>query len=165
MKKVKVIYKTSSQLLVGCLLSLSSFGQLHEIEASKTNWTTVGEIKWLANTKASLKYFVSKTDTTYHLYLQDDQKLKNSSDMTVYKHFSIFFSGIDNTIGNLYDLLNTFFTAENRKNKELEKIFKLGNEMVHVQHYPKLTAPAIMVSTKENHIVLTQKEIKKLFNR
>ena len=37
--------------------------------------------------------------------------------------------------------------------------------MVHVQHFPKLTSPAIMLSTKENHIVLTQRELNKLFNR
>jgi len=138
---------------------------MQELETSKTNWTTVGEIKWLANTKASLKYFVSKTDTTYLLYMQDEEKLKNNRDMTVTKHFSIRFNGIGNTTGNLYNLLTSFFADENRKNKKLEKIFTLGNEMVHVQHYPKLTGHAIMFSTKENHIVFTQKELKKLFGK
>ena len=147
------------------MLSDLSLAQLQEIETTKTNWTTVGEIKWLANTKASLKYFVSSNDTTYLLYMQDEQKLKNSRDMTVTKHFSIRFNAVDNTAGKLYDLLTSFFTAENRKNKKQEKIFRLGNEMLHVQHYPKLTAAAIMFSTKENHIVFTERELKKLFDR
>ena len=165
MKNVTAVYKITSQLLFAMLCSVVSSAQLQELEPSKTNWTTVGEIKWLANTKASLKYFVNKVDTTYLLYMQDEQKLKNNRDMTVVKHFSIRFNGIDNTAGKLYDALTSFFTAENRKDKKLEKIFRLGDEMVHVQHYPKLTAAAIMFSTKENHIVFTEKELKKLFNR
>ncbi|MEO6720058.1 MAG: hypothetical protein ABIN67_06815 [Ferruginibacter sp.] len=165
MKNTTAIFKVISLVLFAILFSLVSFGQLQEVETTTTNWTTVGELKWLANTKASLKYFVNKTDTTYLLYMQDEEKLKNSRDMTVTKYFSIRFSGIDNTAENLYDLLTSFFTAENRKNKGLEKIFKLGNELVHVQHYRKLTGSAIMFSTKENHILFTQRELNKLFNR
>ncbi len=159
------IYKVSIHLLFAFLFSLVSFGQLKELESSKINWTTIGEIKWLKNTKASLKYFENNRDTTYLLYLQDEQKLQNTSGMAVTKYFSIRYNGIDNTTGNLYDLLSSFFSDENRKNKKLEKIFTLGNEMVHVQHYPKLSGHAIMFSTKENHIVFTQKELTKLFNR
>lgn len=165
MKKNTAVYRVFSLVLLSVLCSLGSWAQLQELETSKTNWTTVGEIKWLANTKASLKYFESKEDTTYLLYMQDEQKLKNNRDMTVIKHFSISFNGIDNTAGKLYHALTSFFTPENRKDKKLEKIFRLGNEMVHVQHYPKLTAAAIMFSTKENHIVFTEKELRKLFNR
>lgn len=159
------VFKITCQLLFCILCSLVSFAQLQEVAASKTNWTTVGEIKWLSNTKASLKYFVSGNDTTYLLYLQDEEKLKNNRDMTVRKYFSIRFSGADNTAGKLYDLLTSFFSGENRKEKKLEKIIRLGNDMVHIQHYPKLTGAAIMFSTKENHIVFTEKELKKLFGR
>ena len=165
MKNIVAVFKFSFLLLLFFLISLSGFAQLQEIESPKTNWTTVGELKWLANTKASLKYFVSGNDTSYLLYLQDDEKLKNSRDMTVRKYFSIRFSGIDDTLGKLYDLLMSFFNGENRQNKNLEKIFRLGNEMVHIQHYPKLMGSAIMLSTKENHIIFTQKELTKLFGR
>ncbi|MES2645776.1 MAG: hypothetical protein V4717_02785 [Bacteroidota bacterium] len=165
MRNTNTIYKVSIHLLLATLSNLISFGQLKELETSKINWITVGEIKWLKNTKASLKYFENNKDTTYLLYLQDDQKLQNTSGMAVTKYFSIRYSEIDNTTGNLYDLLSSFFNDENRKNRKLEKIFTLGNEMIHIQHYPKLSGPAIMFSTKENHIVFTQKELNKLFNR
>lgn len=165
MKNAKTVYTISSQVLFGILFSLTSFGQLRELEATKTNWTTVGELKWLANTKASLTYFVSQTDTTYRLSLQDEQKLKSSTGRTVTNYFSIHFSGRDNTLGSLYTLLTSFFTEENRNNKQLEKIVKLGSEMVHVQHYRSLTGHTIMFSTKENHILLTERELNKLFNR
>lgn len=81
------------------------------------------------------------------------------------KYFSIRFRAEDNTVDKLYHLLISFFTPDNRKNKKLEKIFNLGNEMVHVQHYFKITGSAIMLSTKENHILFTEKELKKLFDR
>ncbi len=152
-------------LLLTIVCSISSAAQLAEVEVSKMNWTTVGEIKWLANTKASLKYFVVKSDTTYLLSMQEEQKLKNSRDMNVVQNFSISFNGIDNPAGKLYDALVSFFTPENRKDKKLEKIFRLGSERVHVQHYPKLLGAAIMFSTSKNHIIFSEKELKKLFNR
>lgn len=153
-------------LLIAMILNgIVSYAQLQEMESSNANWMTVGEVKWLTNTKASLKYFVAKNDTTYLLYMQDEQKLKNNRDMTVRKYFSISYSGVDNTNDKLYELLVSFFNSENRKNKKLEKIFTLGNQLVLVQHYPKLTTSAILFSTKENHIVFTEKELNKLFGR
>lgn len=153
-------------LLIAMILNgIVSYAQLQEMESSNANWMTVGEVKWLTNTKASLKYFVAKNDTTYLLYMQDEQKLKNNRDMTVRKYFSISYSGVDNTNDKLYELLVSFFNSENRKNKKLEKIFTLGNQLVLVQHYPKLTTSAILFSTKENHIVFTEKELDKLFGR
>ncbi|WP_132055781.1 hypothetical protein [Pseudocnuella soli] len=165
MRPFPVYFKTIIALLVGVFACMLSHAQLAELEASKANWTTVGEVKWLSNTKASLKYLAGRSDTTYLLYLQDDQKLQNNRGMNVTQYFSISYSGIDNTTGRLYEQLSAFFLPENRKNKKLEKIFKLGDELVHVQHYPKLTAPAILFSTKKNHIVFTQKDLDKLFNR
>ena len=165
MKIVQSFIRLSILLLAGTLFSSVSRAQFQEVEPAKTNWVTVGELKWLSNTKASLRYFTNKNDTTYLLYLQDDEKLKNSRDMTVRKYFSLQFSGIDNTIEKLYDQLTSFFNGENSKDKKVEKIFRLGSEMIHVQHYPKLIGAAIMFSTKENHIVFTEKELRKLFGR
>lgn len=155
--------KQISYLLILIHCAITATAQLQELEPTSTKWTTVGEVKWLANTKASLKYFVSANDTTYLLYMQDEQRLKNSRDMTVRKYFSISFSGADNTVGKLYGLLISFFN-ENRGDKKYEKIFKLGNEMVIVRHYPGLTT-SISFSTKQSSIVFKEKEVKKLFDR
>lgn len=152
-------------ILFAVFFGLRSIGQIQEIEPGKTQWITVGEIKWLGNTKANLSYVANKRDSTYMLYLQDEEKLKNSRDMLVTKNFSIQYSSVDNTTNKLYEILNAFFSDENRKNKKLEKIIKLGNESVHIQHFPKITGHAIMFSTKENHILFTQKELKKLFGK
>ncbi|MEO6346428.1 MAG: hypothetical protein ABIO60_00830 [Aquaticitalea sp.] len=165
MKNLTTLYRSTFLMLLAFLYSFACVAQLQEIESSKIDWTTVGEIKWLANTKASLKYFVSSNDSIYDLNLQDDEKLMNSREMTVRKYFSIKYSGVDNTTGKLYELLISFFRGQNQKDKKLVKIFKLGDEMVHIQHYPKLMGAAIMFSTKENHIVFTENELKKLFGK
>ncbi len=165
MKNTTAFIKAIALPWLAMCCNFTSSAQMQEMEAGKNTWTTVGEIKWLGKTKASLKYVVNNRDTTYLLYMQDEEKLLNNRDMAVVKYFSIRFNGIDNTANNLYELLNAFFTRANRNNKELQKIVKLGNEMVHVQHYGRLTGPAIMFSTKENHILFTQKDLKKLFGK
>lgn len=71
------------------------------------------------------------------LYLQDDVKLKNSRDMTVYNYFSLNFDGAGNTLNKLYDLLISFFLDENRKYKSYEKSFRLCKDMVWVRHFNK----------------------------
>jgi hypothetical protein len=157
--------KSIPLFLLMLLIANCCLAQIKEMETANRDWVTVGELKWMSNTKASLRYFVANMDTTYLLYMQDEEKLKNSNDMTVRKYFSIRFSGTDNTAGKLYNMLSAFFNSENRKNKKLEKIFTLGTEMVHVQHYPKLTGHAIMFSTKTNHIIFSEKELKKLFGK
>ena len=109
---MSTLYRSCSLLLTGIFSSLASLGQLQELANTHTKWITLGEVKWLANTKASLKYFVSKADTTYLLYLQDDQKLKSSTGMTVTEHFSIPYNGADNTTGKLYELLTSFYNLQ-----------------------------------------------------
>ena len=165
MAKLKTVYKCMNLLILVVLFQLSSKSQLQEVETSKTTWITVGELKWLSNTKANLKYSTNGNDTTYLLYLQDAVKLKNNNDRTIYQYFTIRFSGEVNTLVKLYDLLLSFFDKENWNNKQYEKTFRLGSEMVLVQRFPKVTTKAIVLATKNNSIVFTEKELKKLFDR
>lgn len=165
MTKLKTGYKRITLFVLVVFCQLSSMAQLQEVETSKTNWITIGELKWLSNTKASLKYSANGNDTSYLLYLQDEVKLKNNNDRTIYQYFTIRFSGKDNTLDKLYDLLISFFEKENWKNKQYEKTFRLGSEMVLVQRFPKVTTKAIVLATKNNSIVFTDKELKKLFDR
>lgn len=117
MAKLKTVYKCMNLLILVVLFQLSSKSQLQEVETSKTTWITVGELKWLSNTKANLKYSTNGNDTTYLLYLQDAVKLKNNNDRTIYQYFTIRFSGEVNTLVKLYDLLLSFFDKENWNNK------------------------------------------------
>ncbi len=165
MKNNCIVYKGITLVLFTVLYYNGLKAQLQETTGSGTQWTTVGELKWLSNTKASLKYTASLRDTVYLLSLQDEQKLQNSRGSTVYQYFSIRYNGVDNTTEKLYQLLISFFADENRKNKDYEKTFRLGNEAVLVRHYPKLIATTISFSTTKNTILFTEKEVKKLFGK
>jgi hypothetical protein len=136
--------------------------QLEEVK-DKIEWTTLGELKWLGTIKAQLQYTDNGKDTTYLLYLKDEQTLKNSNDRSVIKHFSIIFHSSSNTLEELKSILFSFFEEENVKNKKYDRTFRLGNTMVNVQHYSKLTAKAIMFYTKEGYIILNKRELTKLF--
>lgn len=138
--------------------------QIEEIEV-KTQWITIGELKWINTIKAQLQYTNTGKDTTYLLYLKDEQTLKNSRDMSVIRHFSIQFNSEGNTLGELKRLLFSFFEKENAKNKEYDKTFRLGNTMVNVQHYRKLTGNTIMFYTKDGYILFTKRELTKLFGK
>lgn len=151
--------------VLAILVHHTSFAQIEEIAPTKTSWITIGEVKWLANTKGSLKYTANKTDTVYLLYLQDATKLKDNNDRTVYKYFSLSFKETGNTLNHLYELLISFFNPENKKDKDYEKTFRLGNDLVMIRHYPALLSPSIALVAKDSYIVLNEKEVHKLFGR
>jgi hypothetical protein len=141
-----------------------SMAQLEEIK-DKTQWTTVGELKWMGITKAQLAYNAQGKDTAYWLFLKDETTLKSSNGRSVNKHYSIHFNNSGNALGNLKKMLFSFFEKENLKNKDYDKTFHLGNVTVVVQHYRKLTANTIMFYTKEGHTVFNKRELAKLFGK
>lgn len=157
MKKI-VLLSILMPLFYGC------FAQIEEV-TTKTEWITLGELKWMGIIKAQLQYGNSEKDTTYLLYLKDEQTLKNSRDMSVHRHFSIRFANDGNTLSELKRLLFSFFESENAKNKDYVKTFRLGSTIVNVQHYRKLTSHTIMFYTKEGYILFTKRELGKLFGK
>lgn len=138
-------------------IGLLTHAQLKELSRS-TDWQTLGEVKYVGPAKASLQFIPGKPDTTYLLLMRDSRyELK--------EYFSIRFSGEGGTLENLYEILISFFKKENRKNKNYEKLFNLGDQRVFVQHYRQLTGHQVMLSTNDGHILLGEGEIKRLFNR
>lgn len=131
--------------------------QIKELEVNN-EWQLLGEVKYVGAAKASLKYLPGKADTTYLLLMRDMRyELK--------KYFSVQFEGQGGTVEELYKILLSFFEKENRKNKNYERLFNLGDTRVHVQHYKQLTGNQVMLSTKEGNILLGEGEIKRLFGK
>lgn len=131
--------------------------QLKELSISR-DWQTLGEVKYVGPAKASLRYLPGKSDTTYLLLMRDSRyELKD--------YFSIRFNSEGGALGNLYQILISFFKKENRKNKNYEKLFNLGDQRVFVQHYRQLTGHQVMLSTNDGHILLGEGEINKLFDK
>ena len=115
----------------------------------KADWISIGKLKKIGSTKASLKYRLTCSDTVYFLFMKNFTKREEK----VESHFfGVKFSGIDDTFEKFYELLKSFFLDENRKNKNYSQTFRLGEKMVNLQHYPVIKGKGIMVSTNEGYI-------------
>lgn len=137
--------------------ALSTQAQLKENTINR-DWQILGQVKYVGAAKASLEYIPSKSDTTYLLLMRDMRyELK--------KYFSVQFSGKGGAVEEFYKILISFFQKENRKNKDYERLFTLGDTRVHVQHYKQLTGNQVMLSTKDGNILLGEGEIKRLFGK
>jgi len=147
-----------------CFLSVISFNiAVAQITmAEKADWIPIGKLKTLGSTKASLEYMLSGRDTVYFLFMKDFTKRGEKAES---HFFSIKFNGVDNTFGKFYELLKSFFLDENRKNKKYTQTFRLGDQMVNLQHQLLVTGKGIMLTTKEGYINLSEGEIEKLFGK
>jgi len=128
--------------------------------AEKADWKPIGKLKTLGITKASLEYRVSGRDTVYLLFMKDFTKRGEKAES---QFFSIKFNGVDNTFEKLYELLKSFFLDENRKNNKYTQTFRLGDQMVNLQHILLVTGKGVMLSTREGYINLSEGDIDKLF--
>ncbi len=128
----------------------------------KADWKNVGKMKSLGSTMASLEYRVSGRDTIYFLFMKDFTKRGENSDP---QFFSITFNGMDNTLEKFYQLLKSFFLEENRKNSNYTQAFRLGEQMVYLQHSLLITGKGVKLSTKEGYINLSKGDIEKLFKK
>ena len=140
-----------------CISCISLQAQLTEIKPAG-DWQIFGQVKYVGAAKASLEYKPGKSDTTYLLLMRDSRyELK--------EYFSIRFNSNGETLGNLYELLISFFKKENRKNKNYSKLFYLGEKRVFVQHFKQLTGHQIMLSTDDGRILFGEGEVERLFNK
>ena len=144
-----------------CALSFQILGAQITM-AEKTDWQLVGKLKSLGSTIASLEYRESGRDTTYLLLMRDFTKRGDNAEL---QFFTIKFNGVDNTLDTFYKLLKSFFLDENRSNKNYNQTFRLGDQMVHLQHTLLVTGKGVRVTTKEGYINLSKGDIDKLFNK
>lgn len=120
-----------------------------EVKPSSTKFT-VGKIKTV-----ELYGLIIDKDTSY-VIMYYSAKYKTITDIR-----SISFKDNDSTIENLYKTLSSFFTDENRDNKEYKVEFKLGETNVIVSNMK----PSIMFWTPEGYFFLTEKQLKNLFGK
>lgn len=147
-----------------CFLYVISFhiAEAQITMAQKAEWKSVGKLKSLGSTLASLEYNVSGRDTIYLLFMKDFTKRGENAEA---QFFSIKFNGMDNTVEKFYQLSKSFFLDENRKNKNYTQSFRLGDQMVYLQHNLLVTGKGVRLSTKEGYINLSKGDNDKLFGR
>lgn len=129
--------------------------------AEKADWQPFGKIKSLGSTIALLEYREWGRDTTYLLFMRDFTRQGDNAEL---QYFSITFNGADNTLDKFYQLLKSFFLNENR-GKKYSQTFRLGDQMVHLQHTLLVTGKGVRLTTNEGYINLSKGDIDKLFNK
>lgn len=143
-----------------CVLSFQIAGAQITM-AEKADWKSIGKLRTLGSTKASLEYSLSGRDTVYLLFMKDFTKRGEKAES---QFFSIRFNGVGNTFEKLYELLKSFFLDENRKNSYTQT-FRLGSQMVNLQHFLLVTGKGVKLSTKDGYINLSEGDIDKLFGK
>lgn len=120
----------------------------------------IGKCKNGAYTQAQLSYMVqSDKDTLYNF------SFLNAKYTTIDEYQDLLFSGENNTLNDFYGILKSVFKDENKKNKEYQVEFKLGNTQVVVSTYRTMGVTSVLLTTGKGYCYLTEKQVKKIFNR
>jgi hypothetical protein len=140
-----------------CLISLPSVAQIEVQESEKP--ARVGHFKNGATIGAELTYRINDGDTLYTL-LFNDLEYKY---LTEYK--SISFDGTGGVVNQLYDVMKTFFSDENKKNKDYKKNLRLGDTNITLMNMKVMGVTSIMFHAKGGYFYLTEKQLNKLFGK
>lgn len=148
-------------LLLSLLLSTASFAQLTISKPSenKALEAKVGEVKNMGVFIADLTYRVAEKDTVYTIMY------KNAAYTTLTDIKSISFESEGNTVNELYAAFKTFFSDENRKNKDYKLQLKLGETDVFLSNLRTMGVTRVMIFTARGHFYLTEKQLDTLFGR
>ena len=138
--------------------TIAARGQLTDYDASGKGWTKYSGLSSPGLSRASLRYVVNESDTTFLLLMWDQRS-------EIQNYFSLTFRNEGNTLSSLYAILLSFFEKENRRNEDYIRVFQLGDEKVTVYRSGVIDLAAIIVSTDKGKILLTKKEVEKLFAR
>lgn len=127
--------------------------------ADKADWNVLGEVKSVGSLIAKLEYSVAANDTTWFLLMKDFKKQQEVN------YFSIRFQSTGNACTQFYELLKSFFTDDNRANKNYMQTFTLGNTGVNLQHCTLIAKHGVRLTTRDGYINLSEKDIDKLFGK
>lgn len=142
------------------LLVLISFVVNAQIEVKQTpKWTTVGKVKNGMTYVAELQYMIEDKDTTY-MVLYNNFKYQHITDIQ-----SIVFANDDNTVQKFYDILKTFFSEENKKNKDYTINLKLGDSDVRLYNTRVMGVTSVSIYTDKGYFGITEKQLDKLFGK
>lgn len=117
----------------------------------------VGKIAPMGAFVAELNYTITGSDTTYSLVYNNAKYTKIDDIRTVR------FAGTDNTAGKLYEAFKSAF--QNKNTKDYALTFSLGKEVVSVSPKKNMGVWQAMFLVGENYMLLTEKQVDKLFGK
>ena len=145
-------------ITIFCFIGLKLSAQI-QIQTSNSE-VIVGKCKNGAYTQAQLSYTIQEDKDTLYAFLFLNAKF---SALTDYQ--TIQFSGENNAVSDLYNILKSFFTEENKKNKEYKVEFKLGNTQVIASNVRIMGVTSVMIFTTKGYVYLTEKQVEKVFGK
>lgn len=138
------------------LTGVKSYGQIEMKESPKV--FVIGSVKPGARTIAELTRTVIDSDTAYGL------TFSNAKYTTLSDYKTVIFRGSE-TIDQLYNLMKTVFTDENKKNKDYKIDFKLGDNDVSIMNYRVMGITSMWFWSDGAYFYLSEKQVDKLFGK
>jgi len=153
MKKILVV-------AIALIASLNSFSQVQVINVDKNESVTVGKLKSGLSFVADLEYKVDEKDTTFTLSFQDNR----FTHITSIK--SVSFNSDGDALNSVYSIFKSVFTEDNKKNKDYNVTFKLGQETVMVANSRMMgiTYARLFVNNSYS-LPLLESQVDKLFGK
>lgn len=129
-------------------------GQITGIQKSQDPVeVNIGFYKYSDFNIGHLKYLVLDNDTTIRLDYYN-QKYPTLKDLKF-----IYFKGGAKEVNDLYSIMLSFYSEENKDNKEMRVDFKLGKTDVSISRVKSL----LMVWTEEGYFTLNKSNVNSLF--
>jgi hypothetical protein len=146
--------------LFAVLFASISFAQIQVSQVhTKAEEHVVGSLKPAGYFHSELTYRIEDKDTIYTLMY------RNAKYSQIRDYKSLKFSGEDNTLNQLYDVIKSVFSDENKKNKDFKVELKLGETQVIISNFKTMGITSAMFFTSDGYFYLTEKQLDKLFGK
>lgn len=156
--KIKTKAMRTLFTLVAVLITSVSFAQLQVKQTSPKQ--VIGNIKAGGVLHCELAYRIDgDMDTVYTIMFKD----AGYSALVDYK--SVSFNSDGNTLNELYNVIKSVFSEENKKNKDYKVQFTLGDTDVIVSNWRSMGITGAMFFTKGGYTVIGEKQLDKLFGK
>ena len=145
---------------IALIATINSYGQVQLLQVDNNQTVTVGKLKSGFAFIADLEYKIDDKDTVYTLSFQDNR----FTQITSIK--SVSFNSDGDALNSVYSIFKSVFKDENKKNKDYNVTFKLGQETVMVANSRMMgiTYARLFVNNSYS-IPLLESQVDKLFGK
>ncbi len=145
-------------LIISILFSLSGTAQLSTSGGIKKS--TIGKISVLGDMVAELSFTVDKNNDTIFLLSYKDQGYEILTQYNV-----VAFRNTNDAINNLYSLLTSFIKDEGKHSDGYYESAMLGDNRLSIKSRKYMGKVTITIFTDEGYFYLSEKGVKKLFDK
>ena len=145
---------------IALIATINSYGQVQLLQVDNNQTVTVGKLKSGFAFIADLDDKIDDKDTVYTLSFQDNR----FTQITSIK--SVSFNSDGDALNSVYSIFKSVFKDENKKNKDYNVTFKLGQETVMVANSRMMgiTYARLFVNNSYS-IPLLESQVDKLFGK